>query len=246
MKRLGVALVLLLALLMSVLGAGASHAAVDQPPDLRMRKPSGFYIQTAGTERRLRFTTVVANYGPGVFHVRADRPNTATARMSVVQRVAQDDGSPRTVLTDSYAFWGGDGHEHWHIDRLQEFTIRRVDDNDSGVTGPIVGRGAKIGFCFYDNTKINLALPGAPQAPRYTGCGVKTALGVTMGLSVGWGDTYGANLNYQWIKINGLKDGKYRIHVTADPRNQFVEGNETNNRSFTTIRIRGNAVTVLG
>ena len=59
-------------------------------------------------------------------------------------------------------------------------------------------------------------------------------------------DTYGANLAYQWIKINGLPDGRYRVHVTADPSNRFVEGNETNNRSFRTIQIRGNTVTTVG
>jgi hypothetical protein len=226
-----------------------ASAATDLLPDLRMQKPSGFVIENAGSEKRLRFDTVVGNHGSGAFHVRGDRPNTSTAKMSLTQRVQRSDGSVRSVpipLSESHAFWGGDGHNHWHIYRLQEFTIRKVDPNDPGLLGPVVGRGAKIGFCFFDNTKINLSLPGAPQTPRYTHCGTQTALSVTMGLSVGWGDIYGKWLNFQWIKINGLPDGKYRIHVTADPGNDFLESNETNNRSFTTIRITGNTVSVVG
>ena len=62
---------------------------------------------------------------------------------------------------------------------------------------------------------------------------------------MGWGDRYSATMAYQWIKINGLKDGKYRIHVTADPRNWFLESNNANNRAFRTVRITGNTVTAL-
>ena len=248
MRRLGVALVLLLALLMSALGAGTSQAAVERQPDLRMLRPSGFYIQsTSWGARLLRFNTVITNDGPGAFDVRGSRPDTATKRMNLTQRVYRSDGTYRNIaipLSGSYGFYSGDGHDHWHVYRLQEFTIRRV--NADGSLGNVAGRGAKTGFCFYDNTKVNLGLSGAPQTPVYRGCGGEDSLTVTMGLSVGWGDTYGANLHLQWIKINGLPDGKYRVHVTADPSNRFLEGNETNNRSFTTIQIRGNTVAVLG
>src|SRR3712207_2838109 len=130
-----------------------ASAATDLLPDLRMNKPDGFYIQVASNgERRLRFNTVVGNHGAGPFHVLAKRPDTSTARMSLTQRVSLSDGTARSVVIDpskSYAFWSGDGHDHWHIDRLQEFTIRKVDANDPGVLGPVLGRGAKIGFCFY-------------------------------------------------------------------------------------------------
>ena len=213
-----------------------------------MLRPSGFYIQTTSSGARLlRFNTVITNNGPGAFDVRATRPNTATERMSLTQRVYRSDGTYRSIaipLSGSHAFYSGDGHDHWHIYRLQEFTIRKV--NADGSLGNVAGRGSKTGFCFYDNTKVNLGLSGAPQSPVYRGCGVKDSLRVTMGLSVGWGDTYGANLHRQWIKINGLPDGRYRVHVTADPSNRFVEGNETNNRSFRTIQIRGNTVTTVG
>src|SRR5918997_5107394 len=109
MKRLGVALVLLLALLMSALGAGASHAAVERQPDLRMLRPSGFYIQTTSWGARLlRFNTVITNDGPGAFDVRGSRPDTATERMNLTQRIYRSDGTYRNIaipLSSSYGFY---------------------------------------------------------------------------------------------------------------------------------------------
>ena len=62
------------------------------------------------------------------------------------------------------------------------------------------------------------------------------------GISVGWADKYGAGLPYQWIKINGLADGKYRVQVIADPGNKFLESNNSNNTNSAYIKISGNTV----
>ena len=223
---------------------GPASAAIEQKPDLKMRPPSNFYIQNTTTEKRLRFQTIIWNAGAGRFDVRLNRPDTATQRMSVKQRVYRSDGTYRSIdVPDSYGFYAGDGHDHWHVFKLQEFTIRPL--NADRTSGPIAGRGAKTGFCFYDNVKWNLTLPGAPQSASYTSCGTKSSLSVREGLSVGWGDRYSASTAYQWIKINGLKDGNYRVQVAADPGGKFSESTETNNTSSTYIRISGNTVTLL-
>src|SRR5215212_12256151 len=60
---------------------------------------------------------------------------------------------------------------------------------------------------FSTTVRPTWGLPYAPQSPSYTGCGVASSLSIREGLSVGWGDKYGSNLAYQWIKINGLRDG---------------------------------------
>ena len=245
MKRLasfGAALVLALTGL--AVSTPAHSVSVERLPDLKMRKPSNFYIQNTGTEKRLRFTTVIYNAGTGKFDVRMSRPSTSTTRMTVKQRIYRSDGTYRSIdVPNTYGFYAGDGHNHWHLYRLQRFTIRPVKAD--GSLASVVGRGAKTGFCFFDNTKVNLSLPYAPQSPSYTSCGTASTLKVRMGLSVGWGDKYSATTAYQWIKINGLRDGKYRIHVYADPDNRFLETNDTNNTAFMTVRISGNTVTVL-
>ena len=225
-------------------GTPAHSVSAERLPDLQMLKPSNFYIQNTGTEKRLRFQTVMHNAGTGKFGVQLRRPDTLTKRMTVTQRIYGADGTWRNVdVPGTHGFYAGDGHDHWHVYRLQQFTIRRV--NADGSLGPVLGGGAKTGFCFYDNYKVNLGLPYAPQTPHYTTCGDANSLSVVEGLSVGWGDRYSATMAYQWIKINGLTDGKYRIHVTADPSNWFLESNNTNNRAFRTMRITGNTVTAL-
>jgi hypothetical protein len=211
-----------------------------------MNKLSSFYIERASNgERRLRFTTVIVNAGPGRFELRGSRPDTTTARMSIRQRISNTSGTYRTIdipRSSTYMFYAGDGHNHWHVYKLQRFHIYPLDAN--GNEGDLKGIGAKTGFCFFDNTKYNLTLPGAPQTPYYTNCGTSQSLNVKMGLSVGWGDKYGATLAYQWIKINGLRDGNYRVRVIADPYNWFSETNNSNNATWTNIRLSGGGTSV--
>ena len=128
-----------------------------------------FRIEVTSTgEKRLRFTTQIANLGPGVFEVYAKRPNTDTANMTVFQRVHDTAGGYRSILvTGTHAFYSGDGHNHWHIFKLQEFEIRNL--NADGTEGSIAGSGAKTGFCFYDNTVYNLTPPQRPSEPPLQG-----------------------------------------------------------------------------
>jgi hypothetical protein len=234
------------ALLASSLSSAPAQAATDVLPDLRTRRLTDFRIENASNgEKRLRFTTIIANAGPGPFEVRLDRPNTSTAQMTVIQRIYNTAGGWRWVQAPgTHGFWGGDGHSHWHVYKFQRFEIRRL--SSGGTEGPLAGSGAKVGFCFYDNTTYNLGLPDAPQSPYYKGCGTTTSLRVKTGISVGWSDKYGWNLNRQWIKINGLPDGNYRVRVLTDPQNWFVETSNTNNNTYSDIRIIGNTVTKLG
>jgi hypothetical protein len=242
MKKILVIIISGLALIAGLVLVAPSHAATDVLPDLRSRGLTDFRIEVASNgEKRLRFTTQIANLGPGPFEVYAKRPNTDTANMAVFQRVHNTAGGYRSIpVSGTHAFYSGDGHNHWHIFKMQEFEIRKL--NADGTEGSIAGSGAKTGFCFWDNTVYNLALPNARQSPRYKGCGTETSLSIKIGVSVGWADTYGANLAYQWIKINGLPDGKYKVRVRTDPKNWFVESVESNNSISTTVKIAGNSV----
>ncbi len=234
--------IILAALLVASLSTAPAQAATDVLPDLKARGLSDFRIQVASNgEKRLRFKTRIANQGPGRFEVRVQRPNTSTAQMTVTQRVYNTTGGWRWVpVSGTHGFYAGDGHDHWHVYKLQSFEIRKL--NADGTEGSIAGSGAKTGFCFTDNTVYNLTLPNARQTPYYRSCGTQSSLRVDIGISVGWADTYAASLAYQWIKITGLQDGKYRVRVKTDPQNWFVEARDTNNDTFSDIRITGNTV----
>jgi hypothetical protein len=223
-----------------------AEAATEQLPDLRMRRLTNFYIQQASSgDKRLRFTTRIANAGAGRFELPGYRTDTSTSRMNIRQRIYNTSGTYRRIeipRSGTYMFYAGDGHNHWHVHKLQRFEIRPLDAN--GREGEIKGTGAKTGFCFWDNTTYKLSLPGAPQDPYYTSCGKRDSLNVKMGLSVGWSDKYSASLAYQWIKINGLQDGNYRVRVIADPYNWFLETNDANNSTSTDIRLSGGGTKV--
>ncbi len=219
-------------------------AAADRLPDLAMVKLRNLTIDnTADGRRLLRFTTIVINIGVGRFELQGQRANTSDALMDVSQRIFDDAGGFRVVPTTAVMYYAGDGHTHWHVRDLENYKLIRVDN------GVKVGTGVKRGFCFYDNYRYNLTFAGAPQSPFYLGCSRDpSALGLRMGLSVGWGDRYAYTLPDQYIDITGLGAGRYRLRATADLNNWFVEGNETNNTTSVDIQLkgRGTAITILG
>ena len=56
------------------------------------------------------------------------RPNTTTAQMKVEQRIFNTSGAYRRVQAPgTKGFYNaGDGHDHWHVFKLQEFSIHRI------------------------------------------------------------------------------------------------------------------------
>ncbi len=229
--------------LMGALTTAAPAIAGDVLPDLGMRRLSQIQIdKTPDGRRLLRFTTVIANKGPGALEVVGSRPNTATAEMTAQQAISQTDGSRRMVAVAPTMFFAGDGHNHWHLRRLESSDLIRLDN------GSKVGAGAKQGFCFYDNTIYDLTLTGAPQTRFYTGCGTQSSLSITMGVSVGWADTYRYSLGFQYVDVTGLGAGRYRLLVAADPSGDFAEANNANNSTYADLKLKagGGAVTVLG
>jgi hypothetical protein len=224
------------ALVVVAAAAPASAASPDALPDLAMYKLSDFRIdKTADHRRLLRYTTIIVNTGAGNFQAEGSRSSNAEPEMSVVQRIFDYGGGSRLRRTDARMYWAGDGHSHWHLRDLETSSLDRADN------GVKVGSAAKHGFCFFDNVKFNLLLPGAPLNAFYTGCGTDpTVLGQTMGLSIGWGDAYYYSLVDQWVDITDVAAGRYRLTTTADMQNWFVESDELNNFTWTELQITNN------
>ncbi len=237
----GVALALLVLMVLQQASSRPAYAASDVLPDLGMAHPKDLRIQsTADGRRLLRFSSIVVNVGAGRFEVRGQRPDTTTSTMTVTQRIFDDAGGSRYVPTPATMYFGGDGHNHWHVTNLEDFELVRLDN------GKLVGTGAKHGFCFYDNYRY-----GATGDPYYLttatppACGRSSSLEVFAGLSVGWGDIYRYTLPDQYIDITGLKSGRYRLISTADADDWFQESNDSNNTSWVNIRISGSNVSVV-
>ena len=92
-----------------------------------------------------------------------------------------------------------------------------------------------------DTTKINTSLPGAPANAVYTTCGSQI-----QGMSVGWGDTYGAHLAGQEIDFTDNPDGIYQLKIEIDPKKVIIESDENDNVSCVLSSItKPSTVTVL-
>jgi hypothetical protein len=211
-----------------------AFAVSDRLPDLGMAKLKDLQVERADGRRLLRFSSMVVNIGEGPFELHGSRPDAETPTMTTVQRVFDDVGGHREAPTEAIMYFGGDGHNHWHVQDLESFELERIRG------GKRVGTGAKHGFCFFDNQPF-----GSTQAAFYAGCGLATDLGVTMGLSPGWGDLYRYTLPDQYIDITGLPRGRYRLQATADEPNWFLETNESNNATWVNLHLKGGKVRVL-
>lgn len=221
--------------------ATAALDGTERLPDLGMLAPKDFSIQSRPRGVRwLRFDSVIVNVGPGVFEAEGRGPVVGDTIGDVVQLVETATGGRTEVATPATMFFAGDGHNHWHVRELQEFTIARV-----GQPGDVLKRGAKTGFCFWDNYRYGSTASARYHPSTTSACEMTGAGTVPMGLSVGWGDEYPSSIAFQYIDISGLPNGDYIVTVTADYHGEFVEANEGNNRAWATIRISRKSISVL-
>ncbi len=231
----------LLAVVAIPVPVSASHPTTAALPDLGMAPLTDFSIQRRSKgERWLRFSAVIVNVGAAPFQAFGyDRD--AAGQLKVDQEIPTPAGWIRHA-TPATMYWSGDGHGHWHVRDLEQYVL----ESQNGTTRRY---GEKHGFCFWDNARYNLALPGAPTAAQYTSsnsCGTSsTNTTVRMGLSIGWGDRYPATLVDQYINISNLPGGEYTVTATADWADWFDESDEGNNSTTARIRISKNAVTIL-
>jgi hypothetical protein len=245
------ALVGLLTIAAALAPAGpAVGAGADRLPDLRMASIRDIRIQTTASGRRLlRFTTILFNAGTGPFDLRAHRTSASQRSMVVNQRIYGSAGGYRTVATRAIARYAGDGHDHWHIQRVATYDLLTPSRQ-------FIRRGAKIGFCFFDTTLMYPGLRGSPASRRYreSTCGSRASRSASMGVSVGWGDNYPWNFAYQWIDISRLPAGQYTVRAVVDYQDYYRERVETNNCAYVRLvipsrgqpRILGRGIHCLG
>lgn len=204
-------------------------------PDLTM--PALADLVAAGIEgsdtQQLFFSASIANVGPGPFIVNAVRGDQR-GEWRVSQRFHERDGSTTEAETPADMVWGGHGHDHWHVRIGATYRLLSLP----GLK--VVRVLEKVGYCFFDQTRFDLDLPGAPVAGRFPkdGCNGKETLALNMGLSPGWQDPYTWALPDQRLDITGLPDGSYRLVATADPHNWFRETNERNNTTWVDVQLR--------
>lgn len=171
----------------------------------------------------LRFSTITWNSGDGPIELVAGE--TGGDRQNIYQNIYQTDGSIIQTLAGTFVWHPL--HGHFHFEDYAIYTLQPVD-----APGGSARIGSKTTFCIMDTTLIDRRLPNAPKKKVYDQCGQ-----VKQGMSVGWGDKYGAHLAGQEIDITGLPDGDYSLTIEADPKNRLVETNDADNTSCVLVRL---------
>jgi hypothetical protein len=206
----------LLAGVLLALGAHAvaSHGDTGLPllPDLRQEPPSNLVVTLIGTKHPaywLGFRSGVSNIGAGPLRIVGHRPDRGMESMVADQVIERRGGAGQLVRgIGKLHYVVSRDHRHWHFVGFEHYVLRRPNGT------AIVSRDRKTGFCLGDRYGVTGDVPAKPPAPRYTGdCGVglPALLGVSEGISVGYGDDYAANLEGQFLPLGGVPSGRYEL-----------------------------------
>jgi Lysyl oxidase len=218
----------------SVAAAGSANL-----PDLDQATPSKIVITTRTGPRgrpiyQFGFTSAVSNVGDGPLVIAASRPGLETDTM-VADQLVERPGAPQQVIPDvgRLRYVVSPDHRHWHLLGFERYTLRRV-----GRRAP-AAKDRKTGFCLGDRYKVRRPVPpaAAPEAVFTHRCGLDEPelLGIEQGISVGYGDDYGAILEGQYIPLTGLRAGRYVLIHRVNGDRQLRERDYTNNAASVLI-----------
>ena len=201
---------------------------------------------------RLRFTTSIDNVGDGPLLLHAHRADTSTPTMRVRQAVQSGvDGSiagsfteARRETTASAYYEPAATHEHWHLLSFEYFQLRTPD-------GGIVVTDRKNGFCIGDrytvgdvlvNRPSDVESPAGKLAQRLKGHMCEhhnpSALDVIFGISVGSGDDYKHDVDFQWLDLTNVKSGIYDVVNVVNADRALLEKSYDNNTSAIAISVQ--------
>ena len=182
----------------------------------------------------IRFSSILVNIGKGDFALRAKR---AGDDWRVEQDVYYSTSGAEKIPTPARLIWGGDGHDHWHVERIAINRLVPLTPNGRAPARTEGRADAKVGFCFYDFSR---QLETGPIQAVYSriSCGKEDDKAIGMGLSHGWLDAYAYALPGQSIDVTDLPDGDYRLWTEADVERWFRETRRDNNVTWVDIALR--------
>jgi Lysyl oxidase len=219
MRRLPLALTALMLLAPPTAGAAKPR---DLLPDLAQGAPTGvdvvLDIATGAPQARLVFDSTIGNVGEGPL-ILAARRKPGASTMTAHQVIRRSDGSSRTLraVAGTIKFVQAHDHQHWHLMGIDRYELWTGDASRR------LRRDHKQGFCLGDRYQLsaNRPMPHQPRRPAFPGYCGKSKPGltrITEGITVGWGDNYPANIEGQFINIDGIAPGRYLLvhRIRAD------------------------------
>ncbi len=225
----------------------------DVCPVLDPAAPNGRCVLPAAAKAvRLRFTSSEENVGDGPLLLHGRRDDTTQSRMSVRQalRNAADGSIPsgydeaqRPTRTFTY-YEPATDHQHWHLMNFEHFALVSKE-------GKTVVTDRKNGFCLGDRFRVadigelgrvpGESGPDADLAKRLRANKCRhhepDALDVVEGISVGSGDDYKYDVDFQWLDITNVPSGTYALVNTVNEDRTLAETNYGNNSSSVALSI---------
>src|SRR5215213_1845346 len=263
---------LVLAGLMAVAVMPATGAVDDELlPDLisqpvgevqAVNDPVTTYTDSSGTHLVLRFSSYIANVGPGPLEVTGINPSNRAIQGDDLRQVVSHADLTKTELAmpnSKLKFEETDAHDHWHFQKAARYSLW----NGTGPAAQEIGFSNKVGFCFLDighgDPNYNPAVD-SPDHFKYAGTvaprtffhddathPVQPCLSgldgspehpwaitdkVDMGISTGWRDIYQQSLPFQYVDVSDVPPGSYWIKSEVDPDGLIKESNEANADAF--------------
>jgi hypothetical protein len=235
--RLAVVIALVCAVFTSWVYVPAAGAAAPLLPDLTQETPYDLGVVTDGRRHHLGFASVVYNYGDGPLRILGERESQDDPTMTADQVIDQDDGTHlRKQGIGELRYVDAITHRHWHYLKFDTYSLRRPD-------GSLARADRKTGFCLGDRLVApdQGPLPAKPPFGEFgSNCGFDSPQLLTMeeGISVGYGDDYGPQLEGQYVDLTRLPAGRYVLAHRVNADGALEEKTLANNASSVLIDLR--------
>ena len=204
-------------------------------PDMQVSPPKQLYITNSGGVKELHFNTTFFNIGKGPLELIGESREEEGVTIAT-QIIDKSDGTKEEMIVGEFVFHPG--HDHWHVGNYAQFQLWRYDN--SGNPTEMVASTDKYSFCIWDEHPYDISLEGAPKVRQYPRCPKNI-----QGNSVGWGDTYRADVEGQELDITGIEDGRYLAHSIVNAENTLLESEYANNTAALYVEIIGNSIRIL-
>jgi Lysyl oxidase len=180
----------------------------------------------------MKFSTTSWNAGNAKLELIARSPQTdpttGQLRQPVDQRVYCSGGGYYDRPAGMAEYHAA--HNHVHYGDWVNHILERADGTTQNPR-----KGTKTTFCIMDTTGVNTQLKGASGSAVFNSCPTQDFS--TQGMSIGWGDTYHANLSGQSLPIGDLPPAMYRLRHVFDPKNLLLEKSDNDNESCRLVEI---------
>jgi hypothetical protein len=200
-------------------------------PNIRALRPTAIAMLDPSN---MKFSATSWNAGDGKLHLIARSPVTdpvtGQKKQPVDQRVYCSGGGfyDRSAGMAEYHA----AHNHVHYNDYANYILELADGSSQNPR-----KGTKTTFCIMDTTGVNTQLKGAAGSAVFNYCPTQDPAFNTQGMSIGWGDTYGAHLAGQSLLIGDLQPALYRLRHVFDPKNLLLEKSDGDNESCELVEI---------